>query len=57
MWVSMNLCFVLLGENAEIVLLSRFEKEGLMFEKGAYKAIHPESWLLADHIMRELFLD
>ena len=35
----------------------RFEKDGLMIEVDGNIAIHPLSWLLADHIMRELFLD
>ncbi len=34
----------------------RFVKEGLMFEQNNNITIFPESWLLADHIMRELFL-
>lgn len=33
-----------------------FLKEGLMWEQGARLAIKPENWLLADHIIRELFL-
>jgi oxygen-independent coproporphyrinogen-3 oxidase len=35
----------------------RFVKEGLMIEQGDKFVIEPGSWLLADHIMRELFLD
>lgn len=34
----------------------KFLKEGLMIDLGERKAIDPDGWLLADHIMRELFL-
>ena len=34
-----------------------FLKDGLMIEQGERIAIEPDSWLLADHIMRELFLE
>lgn len=37
--------------------VNSFEKDGLMMDAGKNKSIHPDSWLLADHIMRELFLD
>lgn len=33
-----------------------FVKEGQMMEKKERMAILPDSWLLADHIMRELFM-
>lgn len=36
---------------------NRFIQDGLMIESGVKRAINPDSWLLADHIMRELFLD
>lgn len=36
---------------------SRFLKEGLMRELEGRLSIEPDSWLMADHIMRELFLD
>jgi len=34
-----------------------FLRDGLMMEKEGRMAIEPDSWLLADHIMRELFLE
>lgn len=35
---------------------ARFVDEGQMIKQNNNFAIHPNSWLLADHIMRELFL-
>jgi len=37
-------------------IAGRFIKDGLMIEQEKRTAINPDSWLLADHIMRELFL-
>lgn len=36
---------------------SRFIRDGLMLESKGKRSVNPDSWLLADHIMRELFLD
>lgn len=35
----------------------KFLKQGIMWKSGKKIAIHPDHWLLADHIMRELFMD
>jgi len=35
----------------------KFLDDGLLIEKGERVAIDPHGWLLADHIMRELFLE
>jgi len=35
---------------------AKFLKEGLLFQREGKVVIDPEGWLMADHIMRELFL-
>jgi len=48
------------GEVVQMHFLSKsrvFLNSGRMTEKGSRIAIEPDSWLLADHIMRDLFLE
>lgn len=48
------------GEEIQKIFLSRcrsFIKSGRMTERDSRVSIEPDSWLLADHIMRELFLE
>ncbi len=57
---DLNLILELFGESVRNDFTGKcdhFIKEGLMFEQGSRVAIEPDSWLLADHIMRELFLE
>ncbi len=57
---DLNLILERFGESVRkdfTVKCGQFIKEGLMFEQGSRVAIEPDSWLLADHIMRDLFLE